>query len=148
MVRPKWRLLIPVFAVLFITAPVRAADEGLRCVQCGMDLSKYPHSLYTIHWKDGTVTKTCGVQCGLTQHLMNPDAFKSSSATDLITNREFPAADGFYVFKSSVTTDMGPGFIAFKDRTNAEKFREGFGGEVVTYQEALEIWAEIKKVGH
>ena len=41
-----------------------------------------------------------------------------------------------------------PGFIAFKDRTNAEKFQKGFGGEVVTYPEALKIWAEIKKVGH
>ena len=148
MIPPKWRLLIPVFAVLFIAAPVPAADDGLRCVQCGMDLTKYPHSLYIIQWKDGTVTRTCGVQCGLTQHLMNRDAFKSSSATDLITNREFPAADGFYVFKSSVTTDMGPGFIAFKDRMNAEKFQNGFGGEVVTYPEALKIWAEIKKVGH
>jgi len=148
MVASKWRLLIPVFAVLFIAAPVPAADDGLRCVQCGMDLTKYPHSLYTIQWKDGTVTKTCGVQCGMTQHLMNRDGFKSSTATDLITNREFPAADGFYVFKSSVTTDMGPGFIAFKDQTNAEKFQKGFGGEVVTYEEALKIWAEIKKVGH
>jgi nitrous oxide reductase accessory protein NosL len=148
MIPPKWRLLIPVFVLLFITAPVQAADDGTRCVQCGMDLNKYPHSLYTIQWKDGTVTKTCGVQCGLTQQLMNPDDFKSSTATDLITNREFPAADGFYVFKSSVTTDMGPGFIAFKDRTNAEKFQKGFGGEVVTYPEALKIWAEIKKVGH
>jgi len=148
MVASKWRLLIPVFAVLFIAAPVPAADDGLRCVQCGMDLTKYPHSLYTIQWKDGTVTKTCGVQCGLTQHLMNRDGFESSTAMDLITNREFPAADGFYVFKSSVTTDMGPGFIAFKDQTNAEKFQKGFGGEVVTYEEALKIWAEIKKVGH
>jgi nitrous oxide reductase accessory protein NosL len=148
MVASKWRLLIPVFAVLFIAAPVPAADDGFRCVQCGMDLTKYPHSLYTIQWKDGTVTKTCGVQCGLTQHLMNRDGFESSTATDLITNREFPAADGFYVFKSSVTTDMGPGFIAFKDQTNAEKFQKGFGGEVVTYEEALKIWAEIKKVGH
>jgi copper chaperone NosL len=148
MVAPKWRLLVPVFALLFIAAPLPAADDGTRCVQCGMDLNKYPHSLYTIQRRDGTATRTCGVQCGLTQHLMNRDGFKSSTATDLITNREFPAADGFYVFKSSVTTDMGPGFIAFKDQTNAEKFQKGFGGEVVTYEEALKIWAEIKKVGH
>jgi nitrous oxide reductase accessory protein NosL len=147
MIPPKWRLLMPVFAVLFIPAPIHATDDGMRCVQCGMDLNKYPHSLYVIQWKDGTVVKTCGVQCGLTQHLMHPDGFKSSTATDLITNREFPAAEGFYVFKSSVTTDMGPGFIAFKERTNAEKFQKGFGGEVMTYPEALEIWAEIKKVG-
>jgi hypothetical protein len=37
---------------------------------------------------------------------------------------------------------MAPGFIAFKRRTNAEKFAKGFGGRVVTYEEALEIWGK------
>jgi nitrous oxide reductase accessory protein NosL len=49
---------------------------------------------------------------------------------------------GFYVYKSSVVTDMGPGFIAFKRRADAEKFAKGFGGQMVTYEEALEIWAK------
>ena len=35
---------------------------------------------------------------------------------------------------------MAPGFISFITKTNAEKFQKGFGGKVVTYQEALEIW--------
>ena len=144
----KGKLFILVGAVLLLAAPVFAADDGMRCVQCGMDLHKYPHSVYTIQWKDGTVSKTCGVQCGLTQQLMKADAFQSSSATDLITNRAFPAAEGYYVFKSRVTTDMGPGFIAFKSRENAERFQKGFGGQVMDYQEALKIWAETRKTGH
>ncbi len=52
---------------------------------------------------------------------------------------------GFYVYKSTVITDMAPGFISFVTRANAEKFQKGFGGKVVTYQEALEIWKEQMK---
>jgi nitrous oxide reductase accessory protein NosL len=40
---------------------------------------------------------------------------------------------------------MAPGFIAFATKANAEKFKKGFGGKVVTYQEALEIWKEQMK---
>jgi len=148
MILPKRKMLILSGVVLLLTAQVLAADDGMRCVQCGMDLHKYPHSFYTVEWKDSTVTRTCGVQCGLTQQLKKADAFKSARATDLITNRQVPATEVFYVFKSSVTTDMGPGFIAFKSRTNAEKFRDGFGGKVLTHAEALKVWADIKKVGH
>ena len=145
---PKMKMFFLSGALLLLTAQVFAADDGMRCIQCGMDLHKYPHSLYTIEWQDGTVTRTCGVQCGLTQQLKKTDAFKSASATDLITNRQVPATEVFYVFKSSVTTDMGPGFIAFKSRIHAEKFRKGFGGTVLTHAEALKVWADIKKVGH
>lgn len=148
MVMSKWKMFISLCIVFFIATQVVATDDGMRCVQCGMDLHKYPHSIYTIKWKDGNVSRTCGVQCGLTQQLKKADNFKSSSATDLISNRQFPAADGFYVFKSSVTTDMGPGFIAFKTRSNAEKFQKGFGGEVLTHQEALKTWAKTKKMKH
>jgi nitrous oxide reductase accessory protein NosL len=52
---------------------------------------------------------------------------------------------GFYVYKSSVITDMAPGFIAFKKKSDAEKFAKGFGGRVITYEEALEIWKERMK---
>ncbi len=147
MVITKGRLPILVCAVFLVAVPVLAADDGMRCVQCGMDLHKYPHSVYAIEWQDGTVIKTCGVQCGLTQQLRKAGSFKKAHATDLITNRQFPVSEGFYVYKSSVVTDMGPGFISFKSRANAEKFQKGFGGQVVTHDEALKIWAKVKGMG-
>lgn len=111
-----------------------------RCIVCGMDVSKYPHSRYVVETKDGKMYKTCGVQCGLTLHLRFKDKWKSATASDLLSNRPFDVKKGFYVYKSTVITDMAPGFIAFKRKTNAEKFSKGFGGRVVTYEEALEIW--------
>jgi nitrous oxide reductase accessory protein NosL len=40
---------------------------------------------------------------------------------------------------------MAPGFIAFKRKAAAEKFAKGFGGQVVTYDQALEIWRKQMK---
>jgi hypothetical protein len=105
-----------------------------------MDVSKYPHTRYVVKTADGKEYATCGVQCGLTLHLRFKDKWRSATATDLITNRPFDATKGFYVYKSSVITDMAPGFIAFKPKSYAEKFARGFGGEVLTYDEALSLW--------
>ena len=80
------------------------------------------------------------MQCGLTLHLRFKNKWKSATASDLLSNRPFDVKKGFYVYKSTVITDMAPGFISFKRKVNAEKFAKGFGGRVVTYQEALEIW--------
>ncbi len=116
------------------------AGEIKRCMVCGMDVSKYPHTKYVVRTTEGKEFVTCGVQCGLTLHLRLKEKFKSATASDLLNNRSFDAQKGFYVYQSTVITDMAPGFISFVTRANAEKFQKGFGGKVVTYQEALEIW--------
>ena len=130
---------------IFLMNPLSWGGEVKRCIVCGMDVSKYPHSKYGVRTMEGEESVTCGVQCGLTLHLRLKEKFKSSTATDLLSNRSFDAQKGFYVYKSTVITDMAPGFIAFINRTNAEKFQKGFGGKVVTYQGALEIWKEQMK---
>jgi nitrous oxide reductase accessory protein NosL len=119
--------------------------DAERCIVCGMDVSKYPHTRYAVETTDGKTYLTCGVQCGLTLHLRFDNRWKRATATDLLSNRSFDATTGFYVYKSSVITDMAPGFISFRRKGDAEKFAKGFGGQVVTYQEALEIWRRQMK---
>jgi len=137
-------LLLVFVAILFLASSISAwAVKG--CIVCGMDVSKYPHTRYVVKTTDGKEYVTCGVQCGLTLHLRFKDKWKSATASDLLSNRPFDVKKGFYVYKSSVITDMAPGFIAFKKRLNAEKFAKGFWGKVVTYQEALEMWAQRMK---
>jgi hypothetical protein len=130
---------------LLIISTMSWGDEIKRCIVCGMDVSKYLHTRYVVKTTDGEEFVTCGIQCGLTLHLRLKEKFKSATAADLLSNRSFDAQKGFYVYKSTVITDMAPGFIAFVTRANAEKFQKGFGGKVVTYQEALEIWKEQMK---
>jgi len=120
-------------------APAWAAGPE-RCIVCGMDVTKYPHTRYVVSTAEGKQHVTCGVQCGLSLHVRLKDAWKAATATDLFSNRPFDATTGFYVFKSSVITDRAPGFISFRSRDHAEKFVAAFGGRVVTYNEALDLW--------
>lgn len=136
-------LISVTFLLLFVSSAWAGGVE--RCIVCGMDVSKYPHTRYVIGTSDGKKYTTCGVQCGLTSHLRFQEKWISATATDLLNNRPFDVKKGFYVYKSSVITDMAPGFIAFKRKTDAEKFANGFGGQVVTYEEALEIWKKRMK---
>ena len=138
-------LFMPVVTFLVLSVSSAWAGGVERCIICGMDVSKYPHTRYVVETIDGKKYTTCGVQCGLTLHLRFKDKWKSATAADLLSNRPFDVKKGFYVYKSSVITDMAPGFIAFKRRTDAEKFAKGFGGQVVTYEEALGIWQKTMK---
>ena len=133
------------FMLIVLMSPILGSGEIKRCQVCGMDVSKYPHTRYVVTTTGGEEFITCGVQCGLTLHLRLKEKFKSATATDLLSNRSFDAQKGFYVYKSTVITDMAPGFISFLTRVNAEKFQKGFGGKVVTYQEALETWKDQMK---
>ena len=138
-------LFMPVVTFLVLSVSSAWAGGVERCIICGMDVSKYPHTRYVVETTDGKKYTTCGVQCGLTLHLRFKDKWKTATAADLLSNRPFDVKKGFYVYKSSVITDMAPGFIAFKRRTDAEKFAKGFGGQVVTYEEALGIWQKTMK---
>lgn len=126
---------------------IGAAQSVERCRQCGMDLSKYQRTQYEITWTDGSVTKTCGVQCGLTQQILHPGKFKSAAAKDYHTGDRFDARQGYFVFGSRVLADMAPGFIAFRLRADAEKFQAEFGGEVLNFEEALSAWTK-RRAGH
>ena len=134
-----------VMVTILLLSILSWAGEAKRCIVCGMDVSKYPHTKYVVTTTEGKEFVTCGVQCGLTLHLRLKEKFKSATAADLLSNRSFDAQKGFYVYKSTVITDMAPGFIAFSTREKAENFAKSFGGRVVTYQEALEIWKEQMK---
>jgi len=107
-----------------------------------MDLEKYRRTQYEILWKDGTTSKTCGVQCGLTRQLLHIDRFRSATARDYGSGEILDAQTGFYVFGSRTVPDMAPGFIAFRDRSRAEAFREETGGTVLDFEEALNAWKE------
>lgn len=131
--------------IILLMNTIAWSGEVKRCIVCGMDLSKYPHTRYVVKTTEGEEFVTCGAQCGLTLHLRLKEKFKSALATDLLSNRSIDAQKAFYVYKSTVITDMAPGFISFATRANAEKFQKGFGGQVVTYPEALEIWKKQMK---
>ena len=62
-------LFMPVVTFLVLSVSSAWAGGVERCIICGMDVSKYPHTRYVVETIDGKKYTTCGVQCGLTLHL-------------------------------------------------------------------------------
>jgi len=127
-------LMLPVSLGLLSSAN---AEEKNACVLCGMYLTDYTHVKYTVTDTDGKKYITCGVQCGLILQLNLKKKFQSATMTDLFSHKSIPAEKGWYVYRSSIITDMAPGLIGFRDKIKAEKFIKGFGGELLNYQQAL-----------
>ncbi len=134
----RFFLLFSLVAVLFAPS-ASMAQQRQQCSLCGMDLNKYTHVRYTITTTDDQQVTTCGVQCGLLLQLNMGKSFKSAVATALLSHKTIAADKAWYLYHSKIITDMSPGFIAFASRDNAERFQKGFGGTVMTLQEALAI---------
>jgi peroxiredoxin len=130
-------------AVRFFAARAATLEET-ECSVCGMILSRYRHTRFEITQKEGTTRATCGVQCGLVLRLRLGNSFVSAQATDFISGRPGNAAEMFYVYKSEAVPDMWPSFIAFRIKSDAQKFRKGFGGAVLDYEQALKKAALIR----
>jgi peroxiredoxin len=114
-----------------------ATPKERECSVCGMKLSKYRHTRFEITNREGSQYATCGVQCGLVLRLRLKESFLGAKATDFISGRPGNAAEMFYVYKSDAVPDMWPSFIAFRTKSDAEKFRKGFGGMILDYEQAL-----------
>lgn len=132
-------VIIVLLILLFLQTGVSIAAKYPQCQLCGMDLNKYTHVRYTVSTVDHKQISTCGVQCGLLMQLNLGSKFDSATATTLLEYRTVPAQDAWYVYKSSVVTDMSPGFIAFLTEDQARRFVNGYGGKVVTFTQAMDI---------
>ena len=125
------------YAVAGLSVSALSAERE-ACLLCGMYLPEYTHVKYTVFDTEGRSYVTCGVQCGLILTLNLKDKFQSATMTDLFSHKTIASEKGWYVFKSSVITDMSPGLLGFARKSQAEKFIKGFGGELLTYQQALD----------
>ncbi len=135
----KVSLISILFVSFLLTAVYAIAGDHPQCQLCGMDLNKYKHVRYTVTTVDKQQISTCGVQCGLLLQLNLAGKFDSATATTLFGHRTIPAQEAWYVYKSSIVTDMSPGFIAFSSEDRAIRFVKGYGGKVVDFKQAMHI---------
>lgn len=116
-------------------------DEHESCNVCGMYIDAYPKTTGTLEYKTGEVVQSCGLACLLrmVEDAGGPDAFTSLQVKDWVLGLPVAAQEATYVISSDVIPDMLPNIIAFKEREEAERFKEENGGEVITFSQALLI---------
>ncbi len=126
---------------LLITAVDAEAIDRDSCHVCGMYIDEYQKTAGKLEYKTGKVVQSCGLACLLrmVQDAGGPDAFTALWVKDWTLGIPLPAEEATYVISSKIIPDMLPSIIAFKERQEAEHFKEENGGELITFSQALLI---------
>ena len=121
--------------------------EKVKCPLCGMGIEGNENTDYQIIFEDGkTVSYGCP-HCGLWEHAKHKDKIKSVWARDFISGEWEDVTRMYMLHNSSAVPGCSDSWIAFRSKTDIEKFQKGFGGTIYTFEEALKVRGE-QPLGH
>lgn len=138
-------LISLVFAFTLAAAGFVSAHE-MKAHKMGCPLEGNENTVYEITFTDGkTIIYGCP-HCGLWVHATEKGKVKSARARDFISGEWMDPAKMVFVFNSTAVPACSPSWIAFGEKSEAEKFQKGFGGKIFTFDESLkERGMEMKK---
>jgi NosL len=123
-----------IVAMILLNLPTAFADQLNMCALCGTEISA-EKNVFVLKFKDGT-TQTYGCPlCGLT--MMGGLGVVSADTQDFLSKRMVKAETAYYLMDTEIGFCCEPHWLSFASKQQAEKFSLGFGGQVLTYEEAL-----------
>jgi hypothetical protein len=91
-----------------------------------------------LHLNGGSQRLACCAHCGLMALLMPQVSVASLMVTDFLHERMLNAKDASYLVSPDLTLCCTPTVLAFETDDDAGRFQEGFGGERLSLEEALD----------
>jgi copper chaperone NosL len=138
--------LILCLALTPIALAQKATDvqQHPACKYCGMDREQFAQSRFLIEYEDGTSMGACSIHCAAVDFAMNLDkAPKSMKVGDYGTKMLIDVETATWVLggsKPGVMTKRAK--WAFEKKEDAEKFVKENGGELVTFDRAMQATFE------
>jgi nitrous oxide reductase accessory protein NosL len=133
--------LFLVFGGLF-GSTVQAEDDihnHRQCAECGMDRKAYGFSRMLLVYAEGKEVGVCSLHCAVEAMDRRKDQpVKVLLVADRNTHAMIPAEEAIWVMggkKLGVMTRQAK--WAFQEKSAAESFIKEYGGEIVTWDEAL-----------
>jgi nitrous oxide reductase accessory protein NosL len=133
--------LFLVFAGLFAST-VQAEDDihnHRQCAECGMDRKAYGFSRMLLVYAGGNEVGVCSLHCAVeTMDRRKDQPVQTLLVADRNTHELIPAEEAVWVLggkKRGVMTRRAK--WAFQEKSAAESFIKEYGGEIVTWHEAL-----------
>jgi|WetSurMetagenome_2_1015567.scaffolds.fasta_scaffold479933_2 DeoR family transcriptional regulator, copper-sensing transcriptional repressor len=99
----------------------------------------YSHAPVLLFMADGSLRQACCPHCGLMSLITPHTEVATVQVTDVLSGIAVAAPTATYVFEPDLHVCCTPTVLAFANRHDAERFRVGFGGQVVTLEEALDL---------
>lgn len=90
--------------------------------------------------KDHTSEITCCAHCGLLRHRQLGDQVEQAICHDFLKHTTISAQLAWYVFDTSLEIACcRPQVLTFEVKAHAQKFVNGFGGEIHPFSDAIEV---------
>lgn len=107
-------------------------DDPSSCPMCNSAIAD--RTRFIIKLASGESLQACCPHCGLM--MMEGQPIKSALTRDFLYERVINVLQATYVLGSRVSLCCSPSALCFALREDAESFQRGFGGQVMTYEEA------------
>jgi copper chaperone NosL len=140
----KRTFLIILLLIIILQGTVSALEpQDLKdfptCEYCAMNRAQYAHSRVLVEYEDGTRFGACSIHCAAVNIAMNLNKSpKSIRVGDYYSTELIDAESAYWVIggmKTGVMTKRGK--WAFQRKRDAEKFISENGGEMATFEQAL-----------
>jgi DeoR/GlpR family transcriptional regulator of sugar metabolism len=101
-----------------------------RCVQCRGETNA--RTTFIIEQKNGEKLSACCSHCGM-MALANNTNVSTAMTVDFIYGKMINVSQAWYVLNSDVSLCCSPSILSFSKHTDADRFAQGFGGEVLDF---------------
>ncbi len=112
---------------------IGAEMSGPACAICGKQVTE--NQRFLIHLENGDSKNACCAHCGL-MLLSMEKSIHLALAMDFLYCYRINADQAFYLLEPEIHLCCIPTILTFGSRHEAERFQRGFGGRLVTIQEA------------
>lgn len=149
------RTILALFLSLALFVPVLQLAEagehkgkesefrGQACPVCEKQITK-ANATFLVVYKDGKKKVLGCPHCGLAE--VKKGNVKQAMATDFLRRKMIDAKSARYLKGTEIGFCCEPYWLSFASKEEAEKFSKGFGGKVLSYEEALkELDGDEKK---
>ena len=106
-----------------------------RCVACYGLLNL--RTQVVLHMTDGSQRRACCPHCGLMAVSRGSEAVSGVLVTDFLYGRIVNGRTATYLAEPTVSVCCTPTVLAFEDLLDAQRFQAGFGGQLLSLDEAL-----------
>lgn len=113
----------------------KAADAPSVCPMCQQGVRD--QLAFSLQFDDESSKQACCPHCGLMMLNMNTPSVML--ATDFLHGNKVNALQAFYLINPALQTCCSPAVISFISRDDAERFQQGFGGELMDFVAARDF---------
>ena len=146
LVKVRGGAALPDTAVPQPMTDVEPATPDNTCCACHSPIS--PRTQMVLHLTDGSQRRACCPHCGLISLARLGDQVELALATDFLHGRKVSVQTAVYVVGPAVTICCEPTTLAFLRREEAERFQQGFGGQVLDLAGATTAVQSAMRLGH